>query len=272
MSKAPSIGIDLGTCDCCAAVFQNGRLDIIPKNLDIITPSYVSFTDNERFIGNQAKTKINRNSTNTIINAKRLIGYKFSDMYIKEDMKLWPFQVIEEQESNRPKFQVKFQKKETQFYAEEILAIILKDLKNSASKFLGKEVKDAIVTVPNYFNYLQRECIKDAGKLAGINIFRIINDPSAAALTYGLNHKETKIIAIIDIGGGNLSVSIINVEEGLYEVKSVNGNTHLGGEDFTNRLVEYCINEFKNKTSINIDIRENPKAFQRIKTECEKQK
>ena len=272
MSRAPAIGIDLGTCDYCAAVFQNGKVDIIPNNLERITPSYVSFTDKERFIGKEAKDKKNRNSKNTIVDAKRLIGCRFIDKDIQEDMKFWPFQVIQDTDSNRPKIQVTFQKKETQFYAEEILGMILNNIKKSASDFLGKEVKDAIVSVPNFFNDLQRGCIKDAATLAGINILRFITDPSAAAFTYLLKYKENINVAIIDIGGGNLSVSIMSMEDGLLEVKSVNGNNHLGGEDFTNRLVEYCINEFKTKTSINIDIRENPKAFQRIKTECEKAK
>ena len=272
MNKAPAIGIDIGTCDCCAAVFQNGNVDIIPNNLELITPSYVSFTDKERFIGKEAKNKINRNSTNTIIDAKRLIGCRFLNENIQENMKFWPFKLIKDQNSDRPKIQVNFQKKEKQLYAEEILGMILQKIKKSASEFLGKEVIDAVVTVPNFFNDLQRRCIKDAGILAGFNILRIISDPSAAALTYGLNHKENKDIAIIDIGGGHLSVSVMGIEDDLYEVKSVNGNIHLGGEDFTNKLVDYCIKEFQNKNAIKIDIRENPKAFQRIKTECEKAK
>ena len=187
-------------------------------------------------------------------------------------MKFWPFKLIKDQNSDRPKIQVNFQKKEKQLYAEEILGMILQKIKKSASEFLGKEVIDAVVTVPNFFNDLQRRCIKDAGILAGFNILRIISDPSAAAFTYGLNHKENKNIAIIDIGGGHLSVSVMGIEDDLYEVKSVNGNIHLGGEDFTNKLVDYCIKEFQNKNAIKIDIRENPKAFQRIKTECEKAK
>ena len=241
MSKAPVIGIDIGTCDCCAAVFQNGNVDIIPNNLERITPSYVSFTDKERFIGKEAKNKIKKNSMNTIIDAKRLIGRKYLDKYIQENMKFWPFNLIKVQNSDRIKIQVNFQKKEKQLYVEEILGIILQNIKKSASDFLGKEVKDAVVTVPNFFNDLQRGCIKDVGTLAGFNILRIISDPSAAAFTYGLNHKENKDIAIIDIGGGNLSVSIIGIEDDLYEIKSVNGNIQLGGEDFTNRLVDYCI-------------------------------
>ena len=273
MSKAPPIGIDLGTCDCCAAVFQNGKVEIIPSYFqERTTPSYVSFTEKERFIGSEAKLKKNRNSQNTIVNAKRLIGHKFSDKEIQQDIIFNPFNIIKDADSDRPKFQVNFQKKPKDFYAEEILGMILQNLKKSASKFLGKEVKDAVVTVPNFFNDLQRLCLKDAAYLAGLNILRIISDPSAAALSYGLNYKGNKNIVIIDLGGGNLSVSVLVIEDDLFEVKSVNGNTHLGGEDFTNRLVEYCINEFRNKTSINITNKENPKAFQRIKTECEKAK
>ena len=166
MSKTPAIGIDLGTCDYCAAVFQNGKVDIIPNNLERITPSCASFTDKERFIGKEAKAKKNRNSKNTIVDANRLIGRKFTDKDIQEDMKFWPFQVIEDQETNRPKIQVSFQKKETQFYAEEILGMILNNIKKSASDFLGKEVKEAILTVPNFFNDLQRGCIKDVATLA----------------------------------------------------------------------------------------------------------
>ena len=227
MSKAPAIGIDLGTCDCCAAVFQNGKVEIIPSDFqERTTPSYVSFTEKERFIGSEAKLKKNRNSQNTIVNAKRLIGHKFSDKEIQQDIIFNPFNIIKDADSDRPKFQVNFQKKPLDFYAEEILGMILQNLKKSASKFLGKEVKDAVVTVPNFFNDSQRLCIKDAAYLAGLNILRIISDPSAAALSYGLNYKGNKNIVIIDLGGGNLSVSMMGIEDDLFEVKSVNGNTH----------------------------------------------
>ena len=276
MNRAPAIGIDLGTCYSCAAVFQNGKVEIIPNESgERTTPSYVSFTDKERLLGSAAKNKMTRNPLNTIFDAKRLIGRKFQEREVQEDMKYWPFKVIKDASSDRPKFQVIYQNQEKQFYAEEILAMTLRTLKRSASNFVGKEVKDAIVAVPNYFNDSQRQSIKDAGTIAGLNILRIINEPTAAALGYPihkLKDKEEKKIFIFDWGAGNLNASILAIEEGLFEVKAISGKIHLGGEDLDNKLIQYCIDEFRRNTSININVRENPKAFQRLKSACEKAK
>ena len=276
MKRAPAIGIDLGTCYSCAAVFQNGKVEIIPNESgERTTPSYVSFTDKERLLGSAAKNKMTRNPLNTIFDAKRLIGRKFQEREVQEDMKYWPFKVIKDANSDRPKFQVIYQNQEKQFYAEEILAMTLRTLKRSASNFVGKEVKDAIVAVPNYFNDSQRQSIKDAGTIAGLNILRIINEPTAAALGYPihkLKDKEEKKIFIFDWGAGNLNASILAIEEGLFEVKAISGKIHLGGEDLDNKLIQYCIDEFRRNTSININVRENPKAFQRLKSACEKAK
>ena len=274
MKRAPAIGIDLGTCYSCAAVFQDGKVEIIPdESGEKTTPSYVSFTDTERLLGSAAKNKMTRNPLNTIFDAKRLIGKKFLDQEVQEDIKYWPFKVIKENSSDRPKLQVTYQKQERELYAEEILAMTLQKLKKSASNFLGKEVRDAIVTVPNSFNSSQRRFIKDAGTIAGLNVLRILNESTAAALAYGFEtKKENGNVVVFDWGGSNINISVLSLEEGLYEVKSMNGISHLGGEDFDNRLIDYCINKFRNETSKDIKIIENPKAFQRIKLACEKAK
>jgi len=274
MNRAPAIGIDLGTCYSCAAVFQDGKVEIIPdESGEKTTPSYVSFTDTERLLGSAAKNKMTRNPLNTIFDAKRLIGKKFLDQEAQEDIKYWPFKVIKENSSDRPKLQVTYQKQERELYAEEILAMTLQKLKKSASNFLGKEVRDAIVTVPNSFNSSQRRFIKDAGTLAGLNVLRILNESTAAALAYGFEtKKENGNVVVFDWGGSNINISVLSLEEGLYEVKSMNGISHLGGEDFDNRLIDYCINKFRNETSKDIKIIENPKAYQRIKLACEKAK
>ena len=274
MKRAPAIGIDLGTCYSCAAVFQDGKVEIIPdESGEKTTPSYVSFTDTERLLGSAAKNKMTRNPLNTIFDAKRLIGKKFFDQEVQEDIKHWPFTVIKENSSDRPKLQVTYQKQERELYAEEILAMTLQKLKKSASNFLGKEVRDAIVTVPNSFNSSQRRFIKDAGTIAGLNVLRILNESTAAALAYGFEtKKENGNVVVFDWGGSNINISVLSLEEGLYEVKSMNDISHLGGEDFDNRLIDYCINKFRNETSKDIKIIENPKAFQRIKLACEKAK
>ena len=180
--KAPAIGIDLGTENSCVAVFQNGKVDIIPNDVgERITPSYVAFTDSKRLIGNAAKNQITRNPTNTIFNAKRLIGRKFEDFEIQEELKYWPFKVVKDTKSDRPQFKITYQRQEKKYYAEIILSMILQKLKQNATDFLGKEVRDAIITVPAYFNDSQRQSIKDAGTISGLNVLRIINDSTAAA-------------------------------------------------------------------------------------------
>ena len=273
MSKAPAIGIDLGTTYSCVGVWQNGKVDIIPNDMgERTTPSYVAFTDTERLVGDAAKNQITRNPTNTVFDAKRLIGRKYEDREVQEDIKLWPFKVIKDVKSDRPQIVITYQKQEKKFFAEEISAMVLQKLKKTAEDFLGKEVKDAIVTVPAYFNDSQRQATKDAGTISGLNVLRIINEPTAAAIAYGLDKQEKKEenVLIFDLGGGTFDVSLLSLEDGLFEVKATNGNTHLGGEDFDNRLVEYCAGEFRRKTSI--DIKSNAKALRRVRASCEKAK
>ena len=274
MSKAPAIGIDLGTTYSCVGVWQNGKVDIIPNDMgERTTPSYVAFTDTERLVGDAAKNQITRNPTNTVFDAKRLIGRKFEDREVQEDIKLWPFKVVKDPKSDRPQVCINYQKQEKKFFAEEISAMVLQKLKQTANDFLGKEVKDAIVTVPAYFNDSQRQATKDAGTISGLNVLRIINEPTAAAIAYGLDKqadKKEENVLIFDLGGGTFDVSLLALEEGLFEVKATNGNTHLGGEDFDNRLVEYCAGEFRRKTSI--DIKNNAKALRRVRAACEKAK
>ena len=273
MSKAPAIGIDLGTTYSCVGVWQNGKVDIVPNDMgERTTPSYVAFTDTERLVGDAAKNQITRNPTNTVFDAKRLIGRKYEDREVQDDMKLWPFKVVKDMKSDRPQVCIKYQNQEKKFFAEEISAMVLQKLKQTATDFLGKEVKDAIITVPAYFNDSQRQATKDAGTISGLNVLRIINEPTAAAIAYGLDkkYKNERNVLIFDLGGGTFDVSLLTLEDGLFEVKATNGNTHLGGEDFDNRLVEYCAGEFKRKTSI--DIKTNAKALRRVRASCEKAK
>ena len=273
MSKAPAIGIDLGTTYSCVGVWMNGKVEIIPNDMgERTTPSYVAFTETERLVGDAAKNQITRNPTNTVFDAKRLIGRKYEDREVQEDIKLWPFKVIRDDKSDRPQIVVKFKGEEKKFFAEEISAMVLQKLKQTASDYLGKEVKDAIVTVPAYFNDSQRQATKDAGTISGLNVLRIINEPTAAAIAYGLdkNYDKEKNVLIFDLGGGTFDVSLLSLEEGLFEVKATNGHTHLGGEDFDNRLVEYCAGEFRRKYSI--DLKENAKALRRVRAACEKAK
>ena len=271
--KAPAIGIDLGTTYSCVGVWMNGKVEIIPIDMgERTTPSYVAFTDTERLVGDAAKNQITRNPTNTVFDAKRLIGRKYEDREVQEDMKLWPFKVVKDDKSDRPQVVVQYQKQEKKFFAEEISAMVLQKLKQTACDYLGKEVKDAIVTVPAYFNDSQRQATKDAGTISGLNVLRIINEPTAAAIAYGLDKKyqNERNVLIFDLGGGTFDVSLLSLEDGLFEVKATNGHTHLGGEDFDNRLVEYCAGEFRRKTSI--DLKENPKALRRVRASCEKAK
>ena len=272
MKKAPAIGIDLGTSYSCVGVWQNGKVEIIQNKFGKRrTPSYVAFTDSERFVGYIAKNQITRNETNTIFDAKRLIGRKYEDREVQDDMKLWPFKVVKDPKSDRPQVCISYKKKEKKLYAEEICAMVLQELKQTATDFLGKEVRDAIITVPSYFNDSQRQSIKDAGTISGLNVLRIINEPTAAAFAFGLDNQYTeRNVLIFDLGSGNLSISLLSLEDGLLEVRAINGNTHLGGEDFDNRLIEYCAEEFRRKTGI--DIKSNPKVLSRVRTSCEKAK
>jgi L1 cell adhesion molecule like protein len=269
----PSIGIDLGTTYSCVGVFQNDKVEIIANDQGLnTTPSYVAFTEEERLIGDAAKNQTARNPTNTVFDAKRLIGRKFNDKNVQADIKLWPFKV-EAGAGDKPMIVVKFKGETKKFQAEEISSMVLLKMKEIAEAYIGKPVKNAVVTVPAYFNDSQRQATKDAGTISGLNVQRIINEPTAAAIAYGLDKKAgtgEQNVLIFDLGGGTFDVSLLTIDEGIFEVKATNGDTHLGGEDFDNKIVEFCINDFKKKSGI--DISGNARALRRLRTQCEKAK
>ncbi|XP_074269419.1 heat shock cognate 70 kDa protein 2-like [Silene latifolia] len=269
-----TIGIDLGTTYCCVGVWQHGRVEIIANDQgNRTTPSYVAFTDSERLIGYAAKNQVAMNPINTVFDVKRLIGRRFSDSSVQDDMKHWPFKVIPGPD-DKPMIVVNYQGKEKQFAAEEISSMVLTKMKEIAEAFLGSTVKNAVVSVPAYFNDSQRQATKDAGVISGLNVIRIINEPSAAAIAYGLDKNSTsrgeKNVLIFDLGGGTLDVSLLTIEEGIFEVKAIGGYTHLGGEDFNNRMVKHFVLEFNRKNKQ--DISGNPRALTRLKTACERAK
>lgn len=271
--KTPAIGIDLGTTYSCVGVWMNGKVDIIQNDMgERTTPSYVAFNEIDRLIGDAAKNQVTRNPTNTVFDAKRLIGRKFLDPIVQEDIKHWPFKVEKDENSDRPVIVVNYQEKVKKFFPEEISSMVLTKMKQTASDYIGSETKDVVITVPAYFNDSQRNATKDAGKIAGLNVLRIINEPTAAAIAYGLdkNFTNERNVLIFDLGGGTFDVSILSLENGLFEVRSTNGHTHLGGEDFDNRLVDFCCVEFKKKTQL--DLKTNPRALRRLRSYCEKAK
>jgi L1 cell adhesion molecule like protein len=271
MSKAPAIGIDLGTTYSCVGVFMHGKVEIIANDQgNRTTPSYVAFTDTERLIGDAAKNQVALNPQNTVFDAKRLIGRRFEDAPVQSDMKHWPFKVVSE--GGKPKIQVDYKGESKNFFPEEISAMVLVKMRETAEAFLGKSVKDAVVTVPAYFNDSQRQATKDAGTIAGLNVLRIINEPTAAAIAYGLDKKGTgeRNVLIFDLGGGTFDVSVLTIEDGIFEVKSTAGDTHLGGEDFDNRMVNHFVAEFKRKHKK--DLATNPRALRRLRTACERAK
>jgi len=265
------VGIDLGTTYSCVGVFQHGKVEIIANDQgNRTTPSYVAFTDTERLIGDAAKNQVAMNPNNTVFDAKRLIGRKFTDATVQSDMKHWPFEIIDE--STKPKIQVEYKGDKKSFYPEEISSMVLIKMKETAEAYLGSPVKDAVVTVPAYFNDSQRQATKDAGTISGLNVLRIINEPTAAAIAYGLDKKVggERNVLIFDLGGGTFDVSILTIEDGIFEVKSTAGDTHLGGEDFDNRMVNHFIQEFKRKYKK--DPSENKRALRRLRTACERAK
>merc|ERR1712168_1003533 len=248
MSKATAVGIDLGTTYSCVGVFQHGKVEIIANDQgNRTTPSYVAFTDTERLIGDAAKNQVAMNPTNTVFDAKRLIGRKFDDATVTADRKHWPFEVVNE--NNKSKISVEYKSENKTFNPEEISSMVLNKMKETAEAYLGMTVTDAVVTVPAYFNDSQRQATKDAGIISGLNVLRIINEPTAAAIAYGLDKKVggERNVLIFDLGGGTFDVSILSIEDGIFEVKSTAGDTHLGGEDFDNRMVNHFIGEFKRK-------------------------
>ncbi|EPQ28263.1 uncharacterized protein PFL1_04090 [Pseudozyma flocculosa PF-1] len=269
MTKA--VGIDLGTTYSCVAVWQNDRVEVIANDQgNRTTPSYVAFNDSERLIGDAAKNQVAMNPHNTVFDAKRLIGRKFSDSEVQSDMKHWPFQVIDK--DGKPNISVEYKGEKKTFTPEEISSMVLLKMRETAEAYLGGTVKDAVVTVPAYFNDSQRQATKDAGIISGLNVMRIINEPTAAAIAYGLDKKSEgeKNVLIFDLGGGTFDVSLLTIEEGIFEVKATAGDTHLGGEDFDNRLVNHFVQEFKRKNKK--DLTSNARALRRLRTACERAK
>lgn len=253
---------------------MNDRVEIIPNDQgNRTTPSYVAFTDTERLIGDAAKNQVALNPQNTVFDAKRLIGRKFSDPSVQSDLVHWPFKVVSGP-GDKPMIVVSYKNEEKMFSPEEISSMVLVKMKEVAEAFLGHTIKNAVVTVPAYFNDSQRQATKDAGAISGLNVLRIINEPTAAAIAYGLDKKGTKAgeknVLIFDLGGGTFDVSLLTIEEGVFEVKATAGDTHLGGEDFDNRLVNHFVAEFKRKHKK--DISGNARALRRLRTACERAK
>jgi heat shock 70kDa protein 1/2/6/8 len=273
MSFDGAIGIDLGTTYSCVGVWQNERVEIIANDQgNRTTPSYVAFTDTERLIGDAAKNQVAMNPINTVFDAKRLIGRRFSEPSVQSDMKHWPFKVISKGD-DKPVIVVQFKGEEKQFLPEEISSMVLIKMKETAESYLGKKVGKAVVTVPAYFNDSQRQATKDAGAIAGLEVLRIINEPTAAAIAYGLDkvseNKEHNVL-IFDLGGGTFDVSLLTIDGGIFEVKATAGDTHLGGEDFDNRMVNHFVEEFKRKYKK--DLTSNARALRRLRTACERAK
>ncbi|KJE93372.1 hsp70-like protein [Capsaspora owczarzaki ATCC 30864] len=271
--KSQAIGIDLGTTYSCVAVFQHGKVEIIANDQgNRTTPSYVAFSDTERMIGDAAKNQVAMNPENTIFDAKRLIGRRFDDPAVQSDMKHWPFKVLSE--GGKPKFQVEYKGEQKTFTPEEISSMVLLKMKETAEAYLGTTVTDAVVTVPAYFNDAQRQATKDAGTISGLNVLRIINEPTAAAVAYGLDKRGSSAkeqnILIFDLGGGTFDVSILTIDDGMFEVRATAGDTHLGGEDFDNRMVNHFVEEFKRKHKK--DLASSSRALRRLRTACERAK
>ena len=294
---SPAIGIDLGTTYSCVGIFRDDRIEIIANDQgNRTTPSFVAFTDTERLIGDSAKNQVAMNPINTVFDAKRLIGRKFADAEVQADMKHFPFKVIDK--GGKPNIEVEFKGEQKTFTPEEISSMVLTKMRETAESYLGGTVNNAVVTVPAYFNDSQRQATKDAGLIAGLNVLRIINEPTAAAIAYGLDKKATgeRNVLIFDLGGGTFDVSLLTIEEGIFEVKSTAGDTHLGGEDFDNRLVNHFVSEFKRKhkkvrdiptpvpptsqqgahqdsiLTASQDLSSNARSLRRLRTACERAK
>ncbi|GLJ47059.1 hypothetical protein SUGI_0993580 [Cryptomeria japonica] len=268
-----AIGIDLGTSYCCVGVWQpqhNMAEIIVNEQGNRTTPSMVAFTQSQRLIGDAAKNQIATNPLNTVFDAKRLIGRRFSDSCVQQDIKLWPF-VIEEVD-DKPLIKVTYKGETKLFAPEEISSMLLMKMQTISERYLKCEVKNAVITVPAYFNDAQKRATKDAGKIAGLNVMRIINEPTAAAITYGFHDVFTgeRSVLVFDLGGGTFDVSVLSVQKGFIAVKAVRGDMHLGGQDFDNRMLNFCIQKFN--TKYKLDMRMSAKALRRLRSECERAK
>merc|ERR1719309_655198 len=275
VDSGPVVGIDLGTTYSCVAVMKNGRVDVLSNDQgNRITPSYVAFTEEgERLIGDAAKNQLTSNPTNTIFDAKRLIGRDWSEESVQKDAQFFPFKLINKH--NKPAIQVATGSDMKTLTPEEVSAMVLTKMKTIAEEYLGENVTQAVVTVPAYFNDAQRAATKDAGTIAGLNVLRIINEPTAAAIAYGLDDasktkEEEKNILVFDLGGGTFDVSLLTISDGVFEVLATSGDTHLGGEDFDQRVMEHFLKIIKKKTGK--DIKDNMRAVQKLRREVEKAK
>ena len=271
-ASGPAVGIDLGTTYSCVGIWQNDRVEIIANDQgNRTTPSFVAFTDSERMIGDAAKNQAAMNPANTVFDAKRLIGRRFTDSATQSDMKHFPFKVVQK-DGDRPSIRVTFKGEEKDFFPEEISSMILVKMKEVAEAFLGKDVPSAVITVPAYFNDSQRASTKDAGSISGLNVLRIINEPTAAAIAYGLDKGSSseRNVLIFDLGGGTFDVSLLTIEEGIFEVKATAGDTHLGGEDFDNRVIQHLLKVFKRKEGT--DAAKDKRAIQKLRREVERAK
>jgi L1 cell adhesion molecule like protein len=269
-----TVGIDLGTTYSCVGVWQNDRVEIIANDQGYrTTPSYVAFTGSERLIGDAAKSQAPMNATNTVFDAKRLIGRKFADADIQRDMKHWPFRVTAGA-SGKPQVHAEYKGESKAFTPEELSSMVLTKMKETAESYLGTNVNNAVITVPAYFNDAQRRATRDAGAIAGLNVLRIINEPTAAAIAYGLDKSTAgsaeRSVLIFDLGGGTFDVSLLSMDSGVFEVKATAGDTHLGGEDLDNLLVEHCMADFKRR--FRKDLGGNKRARRRLRTACERAK
>lgn len=272
--KKFSIGIDLGTTYSCVAVYQNDRVEIIANDQgNRTTPSWVSFTDTEILIGEAAKQQVNSNPENTIYDAKRFIGKYYNDPTVQKDIEHMSAKVINQ--NNRPLFEVTYKGEKQTFTPEQISSYILMKMKQIAEAYVGEDVDDVVITVPAYFTDSQRQATKDAGTIAGLKVLRIINEPTSAAIAYGLDtckgsSSSEKNVLVVDAGGGTTDISLLTIDDGIFEVKATSGDSHLGGEDIDRNMVEYCIQEFKKKHKK--DISTNTRAIRRLYTACERAK
>jgi heat shock protein 5 len=266
----PVVGIDLGTTYSCVGIYKNGRVEIIPNDQgNRITPSYVAWDGDERLIGDAAKNQATVNPVKTVFDAKRLIGRNFEDVTVQADMKTWPFKVVNK--ASRPMIEMEFSDGPKLFSAEEISAMVLSYMRKISEAYLGEEVKSAVITVPAYFNDAQRQATKDAGVISGLSVKRIINEPTAAAIAYGLDKKGgEQNILVFDLGGGTFDVTALTIDNGVFEVLATNGDTHLGGEDFDQRTMQYFVKVFK--TKYKKDMATDKRSLQKLRREVERVK